>query len=1502
MEKVQISFVPTSFFIFMIAKFSVFAMLEVFGGAGNLSDRIYRQDEGNSFQGWESLSGNLFCRPAEEGDIQLPYESYRACAGDSIRVGAFSNTLSNPVFSWYEDSLLTKKIADGPEIALIPTVSKIVYVSVVDELICPDSGPFYVSVAIELINRPAAPVLPDGLDYRLAEGNGLTIRAQNQEIGTSEIIWSDSRGQIINRGTELQVPADLPLGTQVFEIFAETPEGCRSESQFIEVLVLPEQQTLDNCNAATSQSRVNATFPCSADDCTLSNGNLAVDGELSTFSEIRVKGNLGSLSRSIGSVGQNLIFNLLGKPGDIALLTLSFGEGNQEVLDWNAYKHVSVSFFNGTNRVGAEYFLDQEEIKKSRDEEGRYILQIMCDCLVDFNTVRVTVYTGNEKDTLIRIHQAEIGIGLPDFENSSVAICQGERTVLSVFPSSGTSIRWYDAERGGNQLRFGNIYTTEVFSVPGIYTFWVAPVRESCESSLRFPVQVEVRPAPDADFADLILSPIYCEGEDILFDPFLIEGAPFGSEGISFHWYTGQDGRNLLIESSPFFSLDAEGRLVLSNAPSGNYEIFLGLKNENNCKTLPGSLRRFEFKVTERPEAVVFENDLIRFCEDIAPRLTDIKPSVPTFGLAWYLGPDSMDSISSNTFLEDGATYYVAALNENACESSIRIPVNISLIDCSPIIEVIKVPETDSALAGDWLSYFIQVENQGIYSAYGLSLTDTLPSGTYYLQSSIAPSEKKDNILIWELDSLASGQSISWVLTVMVEPFVREGSKLRNFIYADFQGNTEQLVSKLVPDVGVGIKTLSEIEMTKELVSDSVVVGNTVGYRFILRNKGPSNARGIEVIDTLDYRLVPVESALLFDFLESDRVIKWNLDSLEAGTEQVIDLLLQTDKYSPSGKIVNRAYLFSETELKSPVTAFSDTLFLAPRPKTSLRVEKIPQQLHLVPGDTLQYDILLENIGEFEAEQILIIDNFPLGLQFLSSSLPWEEKGEGQVSFLVSNLQPSETKLFSIIFLIQGNPEGLENQLRISADNVEEMVIKSVPLRLKELDIIMSKEVSEPIVKEGSSFEYRIKVENRGEFEAREVVVTDQLPAEVAYLGHEAMDGEVEFDPITGKIRWRFASIAPGLTVELSILVLAVAIHPSVQNTAILSSRDLSWRGDIQASSLHSQIEADVPKLELEKISEFIHYSDGDLVNYEIRIKNTGEGIAKNVKVWDLVPEGLLYMGSTLNPNSIASDVVYFEIGDIVPGGEIVFGISFLIQGNPEGLLNILELEGDKVDKIRVASEPLKEKKVSILLTKTVNQEVIELGFVFEYKIIVENIGRFAARQVLVKDNLPRQVGFVRGTVTKGNLIFDGLQGEIIWELDELVPGEKQELRIVVNAIEVSERVINRAEISYLETAQQGMSRDAVAESRIIRFHIPNMFSPNGDGVNDTWMVEGLELFEEHSLVIVNSVGVEVFHAANYQNDWDANGLNDGTYFYRFIFKDSEGRVKERVGFVTVLR
>ncbi|MEW7290753.1 Calx-beta domain-containing protein [Aquimarina sp. 2304DJ70-9] len=51
-------------------------------------------------------------------------------------------------------------------------------------------------------------------------------------------------------------------------------------------------------------------------------------------------------------------------------------------------------------------------------------------------------------------------------------------------------------------------------------------------------------------------------------------------------------------------------------------------------------------------------------------------------------------------------------------------------------------------------------------------------------------------------------------------------------------------------------------------------------------------------------------------------------------------------------------------------------------------------------------------------------------------------------------------------------------------------------------------------------------------------------------------------------------------------------------------------------------------------------------------------------------------------------------------------------------------------------------------------------------------------------------------------------------------------------------------------------------------------FSPNGDGVNDTWIIGGIESFPNHEVKLFNRWGIEVFSAINYQNDW--NGVSTG--------------------------
>ncbi|MCF8327420.1 MAG: gliding motility-associated C-terminal domain-containing protein [Bacteroidales bacterium] len=89
----------------------------------------------------------------------------------------------------------------------------------------------------------------------------------------------------------------------------------------------------------------------------------------------------------------------------------------------------------------------------------------------------------------------------------------------------------------------------------------------------------------------------------------------------------------------------------------------------------------------------------------------------------------------------------------------------------------------------------------------------------------------------------------------------------------------------------------------------------------------------------------------------------------------------------------------------------------------------------------------------------------------------------------------------------------------------------------------------------------------------------------------------------------------------------------------------------------------------------------------------------------------------------------------------------------------------------------------------------------------------------------------------------------------------------------------------------------------IYKLKIPNIITPNSDGYNDVFKIQAIEdgVLENVSLVIYNRWGKKVFETSNYQNDWDADNLADGTYYYVLSFVSPRGEEKFN-GTITVLR
>ena len=83
---------------------------------------------------------------------------------------------------------------------------------------------------------------------------------------------------------------------------------------------------------------------------------------------------------------------------------------------------------------------------------------------------------------------------------------------------------------------------------------------------------------------------------------------------------------------------------------------------------------------------------------------------------------------------------------------------------------------------------------------------------------------------------------------------------------------------------------------------------------------------------------------------------------------------------------------------------------------------------------------------------------------------------------------------------------------------------------------------------------------------------------------------------------------------------------------------------------------------------------------------------------------------------------------------------------------------------------------------------------------------------------------------------------------------------------------------------------------------IPDVFTPNDDGINDDWRIQGLENFPDATLLIKDRWGQTVYQVAGYsdQKRWKGDDVPEGTYFYVLDLRDEQKTVFK--GTLTVLR
>lgn len=206
-----------------------------------------------------------------------------------------------------------------------------------------------------------------------------------------------------------------------------------------------------------------------------------------------------------------------------------------------------------------------------------------------------------------------------------------------------------------------------------------------------------------------------------------------------------------------------------------------------------------------------------------------------------------------------------------------------------------------------------------------------------------------------------------------------------------------------------------------------------------------------------------------------------------------------------------------------------------------------------------------------------------------------------------------------------------------------------------------------------------------------------------------------------------------------------------------------------------------------------------------------------------------------------------------------------------------------------------------VAITKRSESREVLSNQSFSYYLNARNNGPKEATNVNVVDILPENLVFESLRTAAGNADYKRDTRTVAWLIPSLAVGNAVQLELIVKATAPG-KASNTATVSATEQDPKLDNNTATDHKQIGALHVHNVFTPNGDGKNDTFTIDNLSSFEENQLTIVNRWQSTVYQTKNYKNDWNGSELSDGTYFYIIKVRNGQQPWIEQKGYVTLLR
>ena len=605
----------------------------------------------------------------------------------------------------------------------------------------------------------------------------------------------------------------------------------------------------------------------------------------------------------------------------------------------------------------------------------------------------------------------------------------------------------------------------------------------------------------------------------------------------------------------------------------------------------------------------------------------------------------------------------------------------------------------------------------------------------------------------------------------------------------------------------------ADIFIEKFANSDSALAGEELRFTLQISNFGPDSSGAIHISDALPEFMQFITADPAPDSMKNN-MLHWHLSDMSKSEVQRINYtaIVTSDIPDSINEQINSAVVEAPFDTNMSNNFASDTIFIKrqtpkPAPRCDLAIRKTTSSDTIAGFAPFNFRITVTNLGPDSAFQIIVIDSLPQEINIVQY-LPQPDSSDGQKIFWFPDpLAPGDSAIFSLSAQIDSNFAAqnllIENNARTDAvnDTIKEnnhdqssaFIYWEKPPQPQFCDVSINKTVSTDTIGREETAIFALSIRNAGPAVAKEIVVTDTLPAML-----EAFDFSAAPDSVaTPLLVWKIDSLKMN---EESVISFQVRLLENYSDTIfqIINYAEISAAADTFAANNRASAELiyiDESEVKIKNCDLTVKKSAskdslfaGDTLRYFISIQNLTQNTSRWVTLMDSLPEFMAPKIFSQIPDSSSSNMLFWFFDSLTGMEEKVVSFSAEIDSNFVGnstLRNTAMISaGNDTNSannrdefsvfVREKVTPPPVFHCDLKLTKEVDKDTVHSGERLRYLITVENLGKATAREITVIDTLPALV-LPLGTTPRT----DSLSPVLHWQFDSLAPGEKIEISIL---------------------------------------------------------------------------------------------------------------------------